>query len=156
MIAQFSPCVQPVMDAVAYHTLRHIDGVCFKHILYCIAIFVPSKTKFLFDTYNLNRSFQTGFRVLGLNVVVWMNFAGSEGISESATLASLSPFEFWQENGKNDSFHFCKLLIVLQWAYDEKLMTICLPGSYDIFLTLWYPVDKSMLDDLEVLASPAR
>ena len=64
------------------------------------------KQNFFFDTYNLNRSFQTGFRVLGLNVVVWMNFAGSEGISESATLASLSPFEFWQENGKNDFVSF--------------------------------------------------
>ena len=28
------------------------------------------KQNFFFDTYNLNRSFQTGFRVLGLNVVV--------------------------------------------------------------------------------------
>ena len=38
-------------------------------------------------TYNLNRSFQTGFNVLGLKLVVWINFAGRAAILAAEAVA---------------------------------------------------------------------
>lgn len=66
-------------------------------------------------TYNLKRSFQMGFRVLGITLVVWMYFAGSKSLTAADDF-------FFVENLLNAPLSFSRPRGPFSSSDDPKLL----------------------------------